>query len=119
MANEPKSSLITISIISLVREQLTIMQQSFIDALAQQQAALEAQHQQLIEALRKELCNVQAFILETPTPPINEINITISKPGPLNANSKPVIVTQPISITNLIPTTKSKKLPNPPMFNGN
>jgi len=42
MANEPESSLITISIISLVREQLTIMQQSFMDALAQQWAALEA-----------------------------------------------------------------------------
>jgi len=42
MANKPESSLITISIISLVREQLTIMQQSFIDALAQQRAALEA-----------------------------------------------------------------------------
>jgi len=34
MANEPESSLITISIMSLVREQLTIMQQSFTDALA-------------------------------------------------------------------------------------
>ena len=34
MVNEPKSLLITISIISLVREKLTIMQQSFIDALA-------------------------------------------------------------------------------------
>jgi len=34
MANEPKSSLITMSIMSLVREQLTIIQQSFIDALA-------------------------------------------------------------------------------------
>jgi len=29
---------------SLVREQLTIMQQSFIDALAQQRAVLEAQY---------------------------------------------------------------------------
>jgi len=44
MANEPKSFLITISIISLIREQLTIIQQSFIDALAQQRAALEAQY---------------------------------------------------------------------------
>jgi len=34
MANEPESLLITMSIITLVREQLTIMQQSFIDALA-------------------------------------------------------------------------------------
>jgi len=42
MVNEPESALITISIISLVREQLTIIQQSFIDALAQQQAVLEA-----------------------------------------------------------------------------
>jgi len=58
IANEPKSSLITMSIISLVREQLTIIQQSFIDALAQQQAVLEAQHQRLIEALRKELRNI-------------------------------------------------------------
>ena len=34
MINEPKSPLITISIIFLVREQLTIIQQFFIDALA-------------------------------------------------------------------------------------
>ena len=93
MANEPKSLLITISIITLVREQLTIIQQSFIDALAQQQAILEVQHQQLIEALYKELYNVKALIIETPTPPTNEINITISELSPLNTDSKPVIVT--------------------------
>jgi len=46
-----------------------------------------------MEALCKELYNVKALILETLTPPINDINITISKPGPLNANSKLVIVT--------------------------
>ena len=45
MVKEPKSLLITMSIITLVREQLTIIQQAFIDALAQQQAVLEAQHQ--------------------------------------------------------------------------
>ena len=61
IANKPKSLLITISIITLVREQLTIIQQSFINALAQQQAALKAQHQQLIEALYKELRNIKVF----------------------------------------------------------
>ena len=93
MANKPKSLLITTSIITLVREQLTIMQQSFIEALAQQRAALEAQYQQLIEALRKELYNVKAPILQTLIiTPINEINITVSKPGPLNKKIELVIV---------------------------
>jgi len=46
-----------------------------------------------MEALRKDLCNVKEPILETPTPPINEIKITIPKPGPLNTNFKLVIVT--------------------------
>jgi len=72
-----------------------------------------------MEALRKEPYNVKPLMLETPTPPTNKIKITISKPGPLNANFKLVIVTQPISITNLIPVIKSKKLPNPPIFNRN
>ena len=45
-----------------------------------------------MEALRKELYNVQAFTLETPTLPVNKINITVSKPGPLNTNPKLVIV---------------------------
>jgi len=53
------------------------------------------------------------------TTPINKIEITVSKPGPLNTNSKLVIVTQPIAVINLIPTIKSKKLPNPLMFNRN
>ena len=94
IANEPKSALITISIITLVREQLTIIQQFFIDTLAQQRATLEAQYQQLIEALYEELRNVKALILKpliiTPT---NEIKIIIFKSGPLNINSKLVIVT--------------------------
>ena len=42
MANKFKSPALTINIITLVKEQITIMQQSFIDALAQQQAILEA-----------------------------------------------------------------------------
>jgi len=46
-----------------------------------------------MEALREELRNVKALILETPIPPANEINITISEPSPLNTNSKPVMVT--------------------------
>ena len=108
------------SIITLVREQLTIIQQSFIDALAQQQAVLEAQYQRLIEALYKELYNIKALTLETLIiTPANKIKIIVSKPGPLNANSKLVIVTQPIAIINLIPAIKSKKLPNPLMFNKN
>jgi len=45
-----------------------------------------------MEVLYKELHNVQAFTLETLTPPINEINITVSKPSPLNMNPKLVIV---------------------------
>jgi len=46
-----------------------------------------------MEALCKELYNVKALILETSTPPINKVNITIFKPGPLDTNSKLVIVT--------------------------
>jgi len=47
-----------------------------------------------MEALHKELRNVKALILETPTTtPVNKIKIIVSKPGPLNANSKLVIVT--------------------------
>jgi len=41
MANKLESPIL-ISIMALVREQLTIMQQSFIEALAQQQVILEA-----------------------------------------------------------------------------
>ena len=93
MANDLKSHALTTSIITLVREQLTIMQEAFIDALAQQQAALEAQYQQLIETLRKELRNVNTLIIETPTvTPANKIKITICKPSPLNTNPKLVIV---------------------------
>jgi len=88
--------------------------------LAQQQAILKAQHQQLIKAIHKELYNTKVFALETPiATPTNKIKITICKPSPLNANPKPVIVAQPIPITNLVPTIKSEKLPNPPMFNRN
>jgi len=44
-----------------------------------------------MEALREELYNVKALLLETLIEiPINKIKITISKPGPLNANLKPV-----------------------------
>jgi len=44
-----------------------------------------------MEALREELRNVKAVLLETLIEiPINEIKITVSKPGPLNANLKPV-----------------------------
>ena len=93
MVNKPKSLLITMSIITLVREQLTIIQQVFIDALAQQQAILKAQHQQLIEALYKELRNIKAFTLQTLiATPINKIKITVHKPNLLNANTKLVIV---------------------------
>ena len=46
-----------------------------------------------MEALREELYNVKTLILETLTPPANKINITISEPGPLNANSELVMVT--------------------------
>jgi len=47
-----------------------------------------------MEALYKELRNVKALLLETLTIiPINKIKITVSKPDPLNANTKPVIVT--------------------------
>jgi len=73
-----------------------------------------------MEALYKELRNVKALLLKTLTTiPINKIKITVFKPNPLNANTKLVIVTQPISIMSLIPTTKSKKLPNPLIFNRN
>jgi len=45
-----------------------------------------------MEALYKELYNVQVFTLETPIPPINKINITVSEPGLLNTNPKLVMV---------------------------
>ena len=93
MANNLKSYALTISIMTLVREQLTIMQEAFIDALAQQRAALEAQYQQLIEILCEELRNVNTLIIETLIViPANEIKITVYKPGPLNANPKLVTV---------------------------
>jgi len=46
-----------------------------------------------MEALREELYNIKALILETliAIPP-NKIKITIFKPDPLNINTKPVIV---------------------------
>ena len=46
-----------------------------------------------MEALRKELHSIKALILETLiTTPINKIKVTVSKPSPLNANTKLVIV---------------------------
>ena len=46
-----------------------------------------------MEALHKELRNVKAFILQTPTTtPINKINIMVSKPSLLSKNIKLVIV---------------------------
>ena len=75
----------------------------------------------MIEAIYKELYNAKLLILETPvpTPSIDEIEITILKYDPLNTNPKPAIVAQPVSIISLIPITKSKKLPNPLIFNKN
>ena len=92
MVNKLKSAILTI--IALVREQMTIIQQSFTDALVQQRAILEAQHQQSIKAIYKELYNAKVLVLETPVPipSIDEIKITISKPSPLNINPKLVIV---------------------------
>ena len=47
-----------------------------------------------MEALRKELRNIKALLLETLiTIPTNKIEITIFKPNPLNTNTKPVMVT--------------------------
>ena len=45
--------------------------------------------------MHKELYNAKVLILKTPvpTPSIDEIKITIFKSGPLNTNSKLVIVT--------------------------
>ena len=64
-----------------------------MDALAQQRAILEAQHQRLMETLRKELYNINTLIIETLIViPINKIKITIYKPSPLNINPKLVIV---------------------------
>jgi len=73
-----------------------------------------------MEALHEELRNIKALLLETLIIiPINKIKITVSKPNLLNTNTKLVIVTQPVSIMSLIPTIKSKMLPNPLMFNKN
>ena len=93
IANKLKSA--TLTIIALVREQMTIMQQSFTDTLVQQRAILEAQYQQLIEAIRKELYNAKVLALETlvPTPSIDKIEITVSMPNLLNINPELVIVT--------------------------
>ena len=75
----------------------------------------------MIEAIRKELYNAKLLILKTlvPTPSVDKIKITILEPDPLNAKPKLAIVTQPVSITNLIFIIKSEKLPNPLIFNGN
>ena len=54
-----------------------------------------------------------------PTPSIDKIKITISKPDLLNINPKLARVPQFISIINLITIIKSKKLPNPLIFNKN
>jgi len=46
-----------------------------------------------MEALHKELRNIKALILQTPTTiPINEINIMVSKPGLLNKKTELVMV---------------------------
>jgi len=46
-----------------------------------------------MEALRKELRNIKAFISQTPTAiPINKIKITVPKPNTLNANTELVTV---------------------------
>jgi len=46
-----------------------------------------------MEVLYKELHNVKVPILETLIViPLNKIKITVSKPGPLNTNTKLVIV---------------------------
>ena len=54
-------------------------------------------------------------MLETPvpTPFVDKIEITISKPDPLNVNPKPAVVAQFMHIA------KSKKLPNPLIFDRN
>jgi hypothetical protein len=69
----------------------------------------------LIKAIYKELHNAKLLVLETlvPTPSIDKIKITILESDLLNINLKLVIVAQPISII------KSKKLPNPLIFNRN
>ena len=50
---------------------------------------------------------------------MDEIEITASEPGPSNTNPEPATVTQPVSTTNPTPITKSEKLPDPLMFDGN
>ena len=75
----------------------------------------------MIKAIHEELYNANILALKTliPIPLINETKITIFKPNPSNTNPKLIIVAQPISIVNLIPIIKSKKLPNPLIFNKN
>ena len=50
---------------------------------------------------------------------MDKIEITISKPGLLNTNPKPVMVMQSVSMTNPTPIIKSEKLPDPLIFNKN
>ena len=75
----------------------------------------------MIKVIYKELYNTKVLVLETPipTPSMDKIKITISKPGLLNINPKPITVTQLIFTTNLTPIVKSKKLPNPLIFDRN
>ena len=75
----------------------------------------------MIEVIYKELYNAKVLILETliPTPSMDKIEITISKPGLLNTNPKPVMVMQSVSMTNPTPIIKSEKLPDPLIFNKN
>ena len=75
----------------------------------------------MIKAIYKELYNAKVLALKTPVliPFVDEIKITILEYNPLNTNPKLVIVAQSVSIISLIPIIKSKKLPNPLMFDKN
>ena len=69
----------------------------------------------MIEVICKELYNTKLLVLETPVPipSADKIKITILELNLLNTNPELVIVAQPVFIT------KSKKLPNPLIFDGN
>ena len=71
MQNDPEAPTTAADIMSALREQLANMQKSFIDALAQNQAAIaeqqaeqEARHQESIEALQEEVRTLKALALK-------------------------------------------------------
>ena len=106
MQNEPEAPMSAADILAVLREQITSLQKSFADALAQQ----KAQHEQSIEALQEE---VRTLKIPTPSPrnrtPSPEANTR-------NASPEPAVVIYPVEPTTV--PQRSERLPDPPIFTG-